>query len=195
MKSKLAEERRGNWLCKSRGAAMLRPISAKLQVTLDQFVAGEEIADLKRGGICRVRAMRDIGANAGAQIMANGARRRLLRIGSPHSVAPLCDGPLRLQDHRDNFTGTHEIGQLAKKRPLPVHGIKSAGFIFGQTHGSNRDNSKTGLVNARKNFALQAAANRVRLDNCKRTFESQNSFPPENNCVPANDFVTTRCRR
>src|SRR5258707_5958099 len=120
--------------------------------------------------------MCDIGANASAQIMANGARRRLGRVGGPDSVAPLCNGPLRLQDHRDNFAGTHEIGQLAKKWALPVHGIKSAGFVFGQTHGSNRDNSKTGLVNTRKNFALQAAANRVRLDDCKRTFESQDSF-------------------
>src|SRR5882762_2154290 len=142
----------------------------------DQFVASEKVADLKCRGIRRVRAMRDIGANAGAQIMANGARRCLLRVGGPHSIAPLCDGPLRLQDHCDNFAGTHEIGQLAKKWPLPVHGIKSAGFVFGQTHGSDGDDAKARLMNTRKNFALQAAANRVRLDNCKRTFECQDSF-------------------
>src|SRR5882762_5583861 len=120
---------------------MLRPISAKLQLTLDQFVASEKVADLKCRGIRRVRAMRDIGANAGAQIMTNAARRCLLRVGGPHSIAPLCDGSLRLQDHCDNFSGTHEIGQLAKKWTLPVHRIKSAGFVFGQTHGSNRRES------------------------------------------------------
>src|SRR5882762_9046414 len=177
MKSKPADEQPRQVRSVKVGAQQCcAPSRQRFKSWSDQFVTGEEITDLKRGGIRRVGTMGDIISDAGTQVMANGARRRLLRIGGPHRIAPLCDGPLRLQDHRDNFAGTHEIGQLAKKWALPVHGIKSPGFVFGQTHGSNRDNSKTGLVNTRKNFALQPAANRVRLDDCKRTFESQDSF-------------------
>jgi len=81
---------------------------------LNQLVAGEKIADFECRGIRRVGTMGDIVSDAGTQVVANGARRRLLRIGGPHSVAPLCDGPLRLQDHGKDFSGTHEISQLAK---------------------------------------------------------------------------------
>src|SRR5450755_2406013 len=98
--------------------------------------------------MCAVRS------NAGAQIMANRARRGFLRIGGTHGVAPLGDSSIGFKNESDNFSRAHEIGELAKKRTALVHGIKSAGFLFRQAHALHRNDFETSLMNARKNFTL-----------------------------------------
>src|SRR5438445_11372347 len=98
--------------------------------------------------------MRNVIADAGTEVVANGARRGFLRIGHTHGVAPFGDGVFRFQDHGDNFAGAHEIGELAEKRRLAVDGVESAGFVFSQTPGPDGYNTETCFMNARKNLAL-----------------------------------------
>src|SRR3984893_5049591 len=118
--------------------------------------------------------MRDVVADARAKVVANGAGCCLLRIRGAHGVAPFCDGAFRLEDHGENFSGAHEVRQFPEEWPLAMHGVEAAGFVFSQTHGPNRDDAETTFMNARKNFTLKTAANRVRLDNRKSPLESQN---------------------
>src|SRR5260221_4664977 len=99
--------------------------------------------------------------------MANRSRGSLFRIGCAHSVAPLSDGSIGFQHHRKYPAGAHEFGQLAKKWPLLVHRIKSAGFFLRQSHRLYGDNPEPRLVNARQNFSLESPADRIRLDNRK----------------------------
>src|SRR5215470_20050887 len=61
----------------------------------NQFEAREEIADFERCGFGRVGAVGDVVADARAEIVANGARRSLFRVGSAHDVAPLRNGAFR----------------------------------------------------------------------------------------------------
>src|ERR1700682_6767971 len=61
-------------------------------IASDQLVPGEEIADLKGRGLGRVGAMRDVVADAGAEVVSNSAGCGLLWISGTHGVAPFCDG-------------------------------------------------------------------------------------------------------
>src|SRR5215813_11673030 len=139
---------------------------------LYQFEAREEVADFKSGGFGSVRAVGDVVADTGAEVVANGAGSSLLRIGGAHRVAPLEDGALGFENHCNDLARRHEVGQLAKEGALFVDGVKAARFLLGQAHGFDGYDLKTGLVDARENFALQAAGNGVRFDDCKGAFES-----------------------
>src|SRR5271154_3666061 len=59
---------------------------------LDQFEAGEEVADFEGCRFRRVGTVRAIVPDAGAEFAADRARRSLCGIGSAHGVAPFCDG-------------------------------------------------------------------------------------------------------
>src|SRR6266436_1049801 len=144
--------------------------SISAPATLDQFYPREEIADLKRCRVRRVRAMRALVADVGAEVVANSSRRRFFWIGGAHRVAPLGDGAIGFQHHGKNLAGAHKVGKLAEKWPLFVYGVKSAGFLFRQAHRLGGHNLESRLVNARENFSLQAAAHRVWLDDCKCPF-------------------------
>src|SRR5215831_5945031 len=141
-------------------------------IVLYEFEAREEVADFKSGGFRGVRAVGDVVADAGAEVVPNGAGSSLLGIGGAHRVAPLEDGVLGFENHCNDLARGHEVGQLAKKGALFVDGVKAARFFLGQAHGFDGYDLKTGLVDARENFALQAAGNGVRFDDCEGAFES-----------------------
>src|ERR1700682_2895323 len=58
----------------------------------DEFEAGEEVADFECGSCRCVGAVGAIVADAGAEVVADCARRGFLRVGSAHGVTPLQDG-------------------------------------------------------------------------------------------------------
>jgi hypothetical protein len=55
---------------------------------LNEFEAGEEIADFKGGGIGSVGAVGAIVADAGAEVVADGAGGGFFGVGGAHGVAP-----------------------------------------------------------------------------------------------------------
>src|SRR3984893_6933250 len=157
---------------------MLRPTQDDSRDRLDEFVAGEEVGDFKGGGIGSVGSVGAVVADAGAEIVANGAGGSFLGIGGAHDVAPLGDGAVGFEDHREDLTGGHEGGELAEEGPFFVDGVEAAGFILGQPHGFDGHDFEAGFMDARKNFTLKAPANRVGLDNRKGTLECHETILP-----------------
>jgi len=110
-------------------------------------------------------------ADAGAEIVADGAGRGFLGIGGAHGVAPLEDGASGFENHGEDFAGTHEVGELAEERALAMNGVEAAGFFLGETHGFDGDDFEAGFVNSCENFTLLAATDGVGFDDCESAFE------------------------
>src|SRR5260370_14271729 len=142
----------------------------------DEFEAGEEVADFEGGGFRSIRAVGAIVADAGAEIVANGAGSGLLRIGGAHSVAPLLDRAFGFEDQSEDFAGAHEATEFAKKWALFMDGVETSGFARSEDHRFDGHDTEAGFVDARKNLTLKIAGYCVRFDDGKRAFESQAIF-------------------
>jgi len=117
-------------------------------------------------------------ADAGAEVAADGAWRGFFGVRGAHSVAPFEDGAFGFEDHSENLAGAHEIGELAEEGTGFVDGVEATSFFFGEAHGFDSDDFEAGLVNSCKDFALLAAADRVRLDDCESAFDCHEKIPP-----------------
>jgi hypothetical protein len=149
----------------------LTPSELRLGSELNELEAGEEIADLKSGSFGSVGTMSAIVADARAKVVANRAGRGLFRVGGAHGVTPLLDSALGLQYQHEYFPRAHEAGEFAEKGSLLVNCIKTRGFAVRENHGLDGNDAKTCLVNAGENFALLAARDGVRLDDCESAFD------------------------
>ena len=85
--------------------------------------------------------MSAIVADAGAEVMADGAGGGFFGIGGAHGVAPFEDGAFGFEDHGDNFAGAHEVGEFAEEGAGFVYGVEAAGFFFGEAHGFDGDDA------------------------------------------------------
>src|SRR3979411_452292 len=113
------------------GAMYRAPTRNDSRGELEQFEAGEQVADFEGGGFRSVGAMSAIVADAGAEVAADGAGRGFLGIGGAHGVAPFEDGAFDFEDHGEDFAGAHEVGELVEEGALFVDGVEAAGFFFG----------------------------------------------------------------
>ena len=120
--------------------------------------------------------MSAIVADAGAEIVADGAGGGFFGVGGTHGVAPFENGAFRFEDQDENFAGAHELAELAEKGASLVNGVKASGFASGQNHSLDGNDAETGFVNAREYFSLLIANNGVGLDDCESTFDSQPTF-------------------
>ena len=137
----------------------------------DQLEAGEEVADFEGGGFRSVGAVGAIVADAGAEIVTDGAGRGFLGIGGAHGVAPFEDGAFGFEDQGEDFAGAHEVGELAEEGALAMNGVETAGLLLGKAHGFDGDDFEAGFVDARKDFALKITTDSIRFDDCKRAFD------------------------
>jgi hypothetical protein len=142
----------------------------------DEFKARKEISNFESGSFGSVRAVSAIVADAGAEIVTDGAGRGFLGIGGPHSVAPLQYGAFGFENHGEDFAGAHEVGELAEEGALAMNGVETAGLLFGKAHGFDGDDFEAGFVDAEKNFALKIAPDSIRFDDCKRAFDCHWKF-------------------
>src|SRR6267378_73795 len=133
-------------------------------INLDEFKARKEISNFESGGFRGVGAMGAIVADAGAEIVTDGAGSGFLWIGGAHGVAPLEDGALGFKDHGEDLAGAHEVGELAEERALFVHGVEASGLFLCQSHGFDGDDLEAGFVDAREDFALKITTNGIRFD-------------------------------
>ena len=155
-------------------------------MSLDEFVRGEEVVDFEGGGVRGVRAVGAVIADAGAEVMADGAGGGFLGVGGAHGLAPFGDGALGFKDQGNNFARGHEVGERGEEGTLTMDGVEAAGFVFSEAHGFDGYDFETGFMNANQNVALQAATDRIRLDNCESSFESQNE------CLQKKDKVASK---
>lgn len=145
---------------------------------LDELETRKKVADFEGRGFRRVRAVRAVGADAGAEVVADRARSGFFGIGGTHGIAPFQDGALGFEDQRYDFARAHEVREFTKERTGAVDGVKTASFFFGQAHRFYRDDFEPSFVDAGKNLALLACGHGVRLDDCKSTFECHSVIPP-----------------
>ena len=143
---------------------------------LDEFEAGEEIGDFEGSSFGGVGAVRAIVADAGAEIVADGAGSGFFGVGGAHGVAPFEDGAFGFEDQDENFAGAHELAEFSEKGAGFVDGVKASCFAIRKDHGFNGNDAETGFVNARENFALLGACNGVRLDDRESAFECHERF-------------------
>jgi len=112
-------------------------------------------------------------ADAGAEIVANGAWSSFLGVGGAHGVAPLLDRAFGFKDEGEDFAGAHKAGEFAKEWALSMDGIEASGFTLSEDHGFDGHNAEAHLVDARENLTLKIARYGVGLDECESAFESQ----------------------
>ena len=79
----------------------------------------EEVAEFERRRLRRVRAVRGVVVDRGAEVLAQRAGVGLGRVGRAHEVAPLLDGVRRLEAQHDARARRHEVGQPAEERAAP----------------------------------------------------------------------------
>src|SRR6267142_2988410 len=99
-------------------------------MNLDEFKARKEISNFESGGFRGVGTVGAIVADAGAEIVADGAGGGFLGIGGAHGVAPLEDGAFGFEGYGEDFAGAHEGGELAEEGALAMNGIEAASFLF-----------------------------------------------------------------
>jgi hypothetical protein len=143
------------------------------KVALNEFEAGEEIANFERGRFGCVGAVRAVIADAGAEVMANGAGGCFFGVGGAHGLAPFQDGAFGFEDQDENLAGAHEFAKLAEKGALFMNGVKACGFAVRKDRRFDRNDAETGLVNAGEYFSLKIAHNGVWLDDCESSFDCQ----------------------
>src|SRR5579883_162528 len=131
-----------------------RPLSAVGQ-SADDLVAREELGDLDRGGVGRVRAVHRILADRLRMQLADGALGRLGRIGGAHHLAVLGDRALAFQHLHDDGAGGHEVHQLAEERTGLVHGVEGLGLLAGHADALLRNDAEPRLLDQRVDGAGQ----------------------------------------
>src|SRR5579885_296551 len=134
---------------------------------LDQFETGEEIANLEGGGIGPIGAMRAVVADAGTEIVANGAGRGFLGVGCTHGVAPLLNGAFGFKDDGENLARRHKVREFTKEGAFAVNGVESTRLLLREAHGFDGYNLEASFVDARQDLALKISADCIRLDDCE----------------------------
>ena len=120
--------------------------------------------------------MSAIVADAGAEVVANGAGCGFLGVGRAHGFTPFQNGAFGFEDQSEDFAGTHERSELGEERPVFVDGIEAAGFFFRETHRFDGDDREAGFVNPCKDFTLLAAADGIGFDDCESSFDRHNNL-------------------
>jgi hypothetical protein len=143
---------------------------------LEQFVAGEEVADFKRGGFGGIGTMRAVVLDARAEVTADASRRRFGGIGGAHRLAPERNGIVRLQHQDDDPARTHELREVLEESPLAMHGVKAFGLDLGEPNGLDGANGEAGSLNASDDIRRDASRDGVGLDDGERSFDSQESL-------------------
>src|SRR5882724_3227242 len=105
----------------------------------DEFETGEEIADFESGGLRGVGAVGAIVADAGAEVVANGAGRGFLRVGGAHGVTPLQDASFGFENQSEDFAGAHEGGEFTEEGALAMNSVEAAGSFLCEAHGLDGD--------------------------------------------------------
>src|SRR5882672_12642008 len=146
-------------------------ILPKAAINSDEFKARKEISNFEGRGFRGIGAVGAIVADAGAEVVANGAGGGFLGVGGAHRGAPLQDGVFSFEDYGEDFAGAHEGGELVEEGALAMNGVEASGFLFGDAHGFDGDDFEASFVNSCKDFTLLTATDGVGFDDCESAFE------------------------
>src|SRR5579864_1093261 len=136
-----------------------------------QFRGAEEIGDLARGRIGRIRTVHDVLFDARGEIGPDRTGSGLLRIGRAHQVAVARNGVIAFQHLHDHGTRAHIAHQILEERPLTMHGVEALGLALRQMHHASGDDGKSGLLEASIHLTDEIAADAVWLDDGQSALE------------------------
>src|SRR6185312_15396252 len=151
-------------------------IAAGLWLLPDDLDVGEEILDLLRCGLRRVRPMHRVLAHVQRELLADGAGCRLLRVRRAHHLAVFEDGVLALEHLHHDRGGAHLLDQLAEERPLLVDGVEALGLRPGDPDALAGDDAEAGVLDLGDDLAGEVATGRVGLDDREGAFERHWKF-------------------
>src|SRR5262245_54774391 len=109
----------------------------------------EEEGNLLPRRVGAVGAMHHVALDALGEVRADGARRRLLRVGGAHHLAMLRDRVLAFEHLHDDRTGSHVADEIAVEGTLAVHGIETLRLLLGESQHACRDDAQAGALEAR----------------------------------------------
>src|SRR5262245_55465801 len=93
------------------------PITIRKRPTLlSNLHPAKKVPDLECGGLRRVRAVRRIPFERGAELLAQGTRISFRRIGGAHQRTPFGNRIWRFERHDDARAGRHEVRQRGEER-------------------------------------------------------------------------------
>src|SRR4051812_43448145 len=122
------------------------PCVVALRLAAVDLVRREEVRDLDRGRLRRIRAVHRIGVDRLREVGADRARRGFLRIGCAHQVAVLDDGVVALEGLDHHRPGNHEFHQVVEERPALVDGVKAFGIPSRQVRHASGDHLEAGFL-------------------------------------------------
>src|SRR5262245_800971 len=130
----------------------------------------EEVRDLERRRLRRVRAVYGVGLDRLGEVLADRSGRRLGRIGGAHQITPALDRVVGLQYPADARPLGHERAEALEDRPLLVHGVEPGGVVLAHADHPGGDDREAGLLDAGEDLAGRALGDGVRLDDGERAF-------------------------
>src|SRR5438309_3971510 len=128
-----------------------------------QLEAREEEGDLRARRRRRIGAVHRVLLDIGAELAADRALGRLLRVGGTHEVAPARDRALPFQHADEDRPRAHEADQVGEEPPLLVHGVEALGVGGRQTHDAARDGRQAALLDHAEDAAEDVLAHGVGL--------------------------------
>src|SRR2546430_16246315 len=136
-----------------------------------QLGGAEEVGDLARRGVGRIRAVHHVPLDAGGEVGADRAGGRLLRIGRAHDVAVAGDRALALQHLHDDGARSHVAHQVLEERTLAMHGVESLGLALRQVQHAWGDDREAGVLETPIDLADEIGSHAVGLDDGQGALE------------------------
>src|SRR2546430_3681056 len=170
--TKLSSAARGSPSRLVRGvAADVMAVRRALLIARMQLRGAEEVGDLARRGVGRVRAVHHVALDAGGEVGADRAGVRLLRIGRAHDVAVAGDRALALQHLHDDGARSHVAHQVLEERTLAVHGVEAFSLALRQVQHACGDDCEACVLETAIDLADEIGSHAVGLDDGQGALE------------------------
>src|SRR5499426_3624612 len=130
--------------------------------------AREEIRDLERRRLGRVRAMYRVRLDRRGEVLADRAGRGLGRIGGAHEVAPFADRVVPREDHRQARPLGHERAEALVERALAVDDVEAARVRQRHMDELRRDDREARSLDSGDDLPGDRLGHGVRLDDGQR---------------------------
>ena len=114
-----------------------------------------------------------VALNVLGEALADGALRRLRRVGRTHHIAVVEHRPLPFQNLDDDRPARHVGDEVSEEGAFAVNSVERLRLLFGQTQAALGDDPQPRLLQHRVDRTGEVALGRVRLDDGERSFHGR----------------------